>query len=218
MPVGLHRRRRYDLRAYDPHAGAPSRVAEQAHRQIDAGRERFGFGADGDPIESGEIAGAAGRNKYRVRSSEDRNVVVEVPSATSARLAPGTKATIAHTRAGAVIIAPPVGGERRKSEAPGQRQSRQDDAIYIVRTDPVEVTAGSTEEVTFYGGPFRETPVDVLVPLVPDLTAPPSEWEEDAEVTVGTVTWVSEGEITANVTVDAGRNPATRITLDPRRG
>lgn len=220
MPVGPHSRRAFDMRDLLPGA---SRPLTQFRQQL--ARERD-FQRGGDfAVYSAEVVRANGYDRYIFQSPSSPSFEFEAPVAPGVRYSPGEMATLGQTRSGSVAIAGAVAGEKRKSERPAATRSRSLDLLVLTAAAPDEVALGETESVTFTGIGFSDDPVDIIEAVVPHETLPDEEWELRADVTVGVVTYVSETEVTADVTRDAvppeepeSEEVLERIWFRPRRG
>lgn len=219
MPVGPHTRRSHDMRDLVPGRAR----ALTAYRQEIARQREFEGGGD-FPIITAEVLRANGHDRYVFRRHQDA-AEFEAPTAPGVRFVPGERATLAQTRQGSIAIGGPVGGEKGKSNLPASTQRTELDALALISADPDEVELGETVEVTFTGVDFSADPVDIIEAVTPHPTLPDHLWEVREDVTVGTVTYVSATEVTADVTRDAtapegseSEDVLERIWFRPRRG
>jgi hypothetical protein len=220
MPVGPHSRRLFDQRDMLP--GRARALTE--FRQLIARRREFEGGGE-FAITTAEVLRANGQDRYVFRNRFDSSGEFEAPVAPGVRLIPGERATLASTRQGSIAIGGPVGGEKRKSEHPTGSQSHTFDLLELELADPDSLELGETVEVTFTGIGFSDDPVDIIEAVVPDPTTPDALLAVRADVTVGVVTYVSETQVTADVTRDStppesveSEETVERITFRPRRG
>jgi len=214
VPVGQHRRRRFDGRDLDPHTSGPGDAPFHAWRQRLAALPRFAMGSElAGEIETVEVVQPDGTDAYIVRSTEDPDVTFSVPTNGDYQFTPGERATVANTRAGSLIIGSPVAGERSKSQKGTARLSGQLDELALLSASPDTIAAGGTESVTFTGVGFSSSPVDTFTPVVKDETTPPDEWTEDVDVTISSVAYVSASSVTANVTVAASKAAGYQISV-----
>ena len=121
--------------------------------------------------------------------------------------AAGQAVLMAHTRSGVSVIGEPPFGERGISEQPAGEVFSAIDVLILNRADPNQLEPGDSETVTFFGIGFESAPVDVLKAVKRDFSQFDDLGEplyvDDTLVTVGTVTFISDTQITALVTVDS---------------
>lgn len=129
--------------------------------------------------------------------------------------APGSAVPVGR-RSGApreFLLTTPPPGYVGTSALPVDRRSRALDVLAIFSADPSTVEAGTTTAVTLSGIGFGENPLDQLQAVRWD----GAMWATDPLVTVGTVTWVSAEELTADITVDAAAPEDYPISLEITR-
>ena len=208
MPGGNTTRRHFMEDDFNPHLNGPESAARRAWFQRIGEREKFARGAEG----AGELQVYThiqpfGQRAVLVHPPDDPSAIVVAPKNSGlGAFAAGQAVLMAHTRAGVSVIGEPPFGERGISEQPAREVFSAIDVLILNRAAPNQLEPGDSKTVTFFGIGFESSPVEVLKAVKRDFSQFDDLGEplyvDDTLVTVGTVTFISDTQITALVTVD----------------
>lgn len=192
----------------------PLRVIGRLDRAIrQAGAQEAGLGFA--EVRLGVYVQPVGRGRHLIRTAAGD--VVEVPGAQgSTTYSTGQTVTLGATREGLVILGSPPDGAVGTSQFSRSEISGSVDRPVIHSADPAEIPPGVTA-VTFAGAGFRESPVDLLIPVgayFPGDESTPPGYPVFAGATIGPVTWISSTEIQATVTVTAAEGSVFGVRVE----
>jgi hypothetical protein len=174
---------------------------DRAIREAGSQEASLGFGE----VRLGTYVQPVGRGRHLVRTAVGD--VLEIPGAQgSTTYTTGQTVTLGATREGLVILgSPPDGLLGASLFASAEVSGSVDRPVIHPPADPATVPPGSTL-VTFSGVGFRESPVDILIPVgayFPGDEDSPPGFPPFAGASIGPVTWISPTSIQAEVTVTA---------------
>lgn len=209
MAGGNTVRRKFTQDDLNPHLNGPESAARREWFKRIGEQESFGRGAEAaGEIEVWTHLAPFGQKAVLAHPPQDPTAVVVLPkNAGLGAFARGQGILVGATRAGPAVLGDPPFGERGISEQSVREVAGELDILILDRADPNQLEPGDSKTVTFFGIGFKSSPVEVLKAVKRDFTQFDELGEplyvDDTLVTVGTVTFTSDTQISALVTVDS---------------